>query len=195
MSRVNESGVIVSTKEIAGTYDALETAKPGEPIFVLQGGDMFAPATVQHWADLARRAGMAETDQVKAVRLLEKASAAEIVGWTMRAYQRGEESGQAQAEKRVPSPDGLTLADNQATQQMVAATAKLHNAAALIEDVREMFAAAPADGVNLALRDDMVKALGGVRDFVNDLAAEINPRKPREEVLNQARMEAVHGAQ
>lgn len=81
---------MIATKERLGAYDAIETAKPHEPLFAVQGGDPFGPATVLHWASLARAAGMEETDAKASTRLLRKASDAEQVAWAMMAYQRGE---------------------------------------------------------------------------------------------------------
>lgn len=78
-----------ATKDTLGEYDAIETAKPGEPLFPLQGGDPFAPPTVQFWVDLCRKAGMREEDPKKAEALLRKASDAERIGWLMMDYQRG----------------------------------------------------------------------------------------------------------
>ncbi len=81
---------MIATKDKLGAYDAIESAKPGEPLFPVQGGDPFGPLTVLHWASLARAAGLAETNQTKAANLLSKASDAEVVAWVMMAYQRGE---------------------------------------------------------------------------------------------------------
>jgi hypothetical protein len=101
----------LSTKDKPGDYDAIETAKPGEPLFPIQGGDPLGPPCVQFWADearsLARRimsgeeAGFqpgdgdevyhpSEMDKRQAKKLLEKATQAEQVKWAMEAYQRGE---------------------------------------------------------------------------------------------------------
>lgn len=81
-----------STKDRLGAYDAIETAKPGEPLFPIQGGDPFGPETVLHWATLARTAGLKENDAEKAAHLLRKACDAEQVAWAMSAYQRGEQT-------------------------------------------------------------------------------------------------------
>ncbi len=95
---------LVSTPERAGEYDAIETAKPGEPLFSLQGGDRFAPDCVLLWAQLARAAAIdcfalaaAETSKRKAEKLTtegdklsRKATAAEEVAWAMQEYQRGD---------------------------------------------------------------------------------------------------------
>jgi len=82
--------LLISTRDRPGAYDAIETAKPGEPLFPIQGGDPFGPATVLYWASLARKAGLEEADEKAADALLRKASGAEHVAWAMQAYQRGE---------------------------------------------------------------------------------------------------------
>ena len=56
----------VSTRERAGAYDALETAKEGEPIFVMQGGDALSPPTILHYAGMLRRDAMSEPDRATA---------------------------------------------------------------------------------------------------------------------------------
>ncbi len=76
---------LISTKETVGDYDAIETAKPGEPIFTLQGGDPFSPDTILHWAGLARAAGLVADKPEDAAKLLKKATAAEQVAWAFRA--------------------------------------------------------------------------------------------------------------
>lgn len=95
---------LVSTPERAGEYDAIETAKPGEPLFPLQGGDPFAPECVLLWAQRAREAAdrlSAEAEITTAKRAVEKltaeadklrrkATAAEEVAWAMQEYQRGD---------------------------------------------------------------------------------------------------------
>ena len=90
MAAEEGDGLVVSTKERAGPYDGLVTAKPGEPVFVVQGGDPHGPPTVLFWAKRAREEGMAEPNKKRARRLLRKASSAEETAWAMQAYQRGE---------------------------------------------------------------------------------------------------------
>jgi hypothetical protein len=97
---------IVSTKHSLGAFDAFETAKENEPIFVLQGGDPFAPATIEHWADLARTAGRKETNARQRQKLLAKATNAEQSAWIMREYQRDPDNyAAATEEKRFESED------------------------------------------------------------------------------------------
>lgn len=43
---------IIATKDQIGSYDAIESLKPGEPVFPLQGGDPLAPLCTMVWANL-----------------------------------------------------------------------------------------------------------------------------------------------
>lgn len=99
----------VPTKEEPGPFDGMENAKPGEPVFTLQGGDPLSAPLVQLWADAARvRAGsgtldassfaklaqVATTDQAgkhKREELLLRATEAEGIGWAMDAYRKAEQ--------------------------------------------------------------------------------------------------------
>lgn len=92
---------LVSTKDRPGEYDAFETAKPGEPIFTLQGGDPLAPGTVMFWAEGARKAAFAEEKPARARLLLTKATNAEFVAWAMTDYQRGADFIAGQEELRL----------------------------------------------------------------------------------------------
>jgi hypothetical protein len=84
---------VISTKDQVGDYDAIETLKPGEPVFPLQGGDPFAPACIELWVEQCRAAArdVEEEDVEKRKALLTKALNAEHVLWACIAYQRGEE--------------------------------------------------------------------------------------------------------
>jgi hypothetical protein len=150
-----EHDTIISTRDRPGEYDALETAKPDEIIFVLQGGDPFAPPTVTHWAELARAAGMAEEDPVKAAKLLKKAGAAETVAWAMKDYQRGEiAAGRAVSADRDAGLDG---SDRQATLARGAdrtynAIAEMNDLAAALVELGEGTAASPLRDAVAALR-------------------------------------------
>ena len=64
---------IPTTRERSGTYDAIATAKPGEPLFPIQGGDPHGPATVEFWADLERRSARAEANAERAAARFRKA--------------------------------------------------------------------------------------------------------------------------
>ncbi len=98
-----------ASKENPAPLDAYETAKPDEPIFVLQGGDPLAAPLVRIWAYLTRvRAGLSgdatmidapiyvakttavDHDKAASRDLLVRATAAEQVSWYMDGYRRGE---------------------------------------------------------------------------------------------------------
>lgn len=98
---------ILSTRERPGEYDAFETLKPGEPFFLLQGGDPLTPATILHWADLARTAARKEDKPDRAAALFKKAAHAELVAWGMGEYQRG---GDYDAHQRQLALDEATMA-------------------------------------------------------------------------------------
>ena len=117
--------IIVSTKEKPGDYDAIETAKPGEPIFTLQGGDPFAPNTIDRWVRLARRAALKmPEDSADRIKLLRKATVAEQVAWKFRDYREGNHQEEAQKEVDVKSDP---FADDSHVQ-LVRASQRLNNA-------------------------------------------------------------------
>lgn len=130
--------IVVSTKETLGSYDAIETAKPGEPLFPIQGGDPFGPPTVLHWAKLAREAGMAEPDEKKADALLRKATEAEQVAWVMQEYQRGEQK--VEATRTQYNEPSIEIDDSQGEERAVRearikSADRLHNIVANGTDV------------------------------------------------------------
>lgn len=164
----------VSTREHPGPFDAFETAKPGEPIFTLQGGDPLSPPTILHWAGLARTAAVAEPDPEKARKLLVKATNAEVVAWTMRAYQRGEVelSGQdhraTYLDKSPDSVEGIEAAKRHGI--LVGAARRLDNA------VAECLAAAE-EIEGLGLTDDATALRATAYDILKPIAANIEPRR------------------
>lgn len=142
--------VIASTKDRPGSYDAIETAKPGEPLFPIQGGDPFGPPTVLHWASLARKAGIACEDEKEAKHLLQKATDAETIAWQMQDYQRGvtptEQRDDARKAREATRPsysgwtdltDGETLELRQQREWRIDAVGRTHNALAIANDVAE----------------------------------------------------------
>lgn len=161
--------VVISTKDRPGTYDGLETAKPGEIVFTLQGGDPFAPGAVQCWADLARAAGIAEQNEEAARKLLKKASAAEMVAWAMRAQQRGEPQEAPEGKRaRYVEPTTPEAAD--------IATVLAHGAARLQNALAESLVIAES----LAKLHRHPDAEVNIREAVallKDAALEIEPRR------------------
>jgi hypothetical protein len=134
---------IVATKDRPGSYDAIESAKPGEPLFPIQGGDPFGPPTVLHWVQLCRKAGLAATDEKEAERLLRKATDAEQVAWEMQAYQRGHPEVEA---RRATYHDVATTVHAEADdvrklrEAMIHGASRLHNVVAEAATVVETLA-------------------------------------------------------
>nr|WP_047169709.1 NaeI family type II restriction endonuclease [Sphingomonas sp. Y57] len=156
---------LVSTKDRPGEYDAFETAKPGEPIFTLQGGDPLAPPTILHWADLARGVARQETKQERADALFKKAANAELVAWAMAEYQRGDDY-EAQQQARAADEAAMTV---EANVVLARGVDRLHNA---IAEALEL-----AD--NPAM-DRFVKERGRLRsaaEMLRGVARVIEPRR------------------
>lgn len=160
--------IIVSTKERAGLFDGLVSAKPGEIIFVLQGLDPCAPPTIMQWACLTRERAFDEPKKKKAQRLLRKATAAEEVAWAMQAQQRGEVPIAG-----VPSSyndhGGQTDADRERHQMLVHGVTRLHNSVAESNDFAEALAAA-------GLHPDDVEKIRQAVALLKDAADNIEPR-------------------
>lgn len=131
---------IIATKDRPGSYDAIETAKLGEPLFPIQGGDPFGPATVLHWVELCRAAGLAETDEKIAKHLLQKATQAEMVAWAMQAYQKGEE--ELAGTRARYNDDEIEANEEQRTlrEALILGAGKLNNALAIAVEVGETLA-------------------------------------------------------
>lgn len=90
-----------NTKAHPGPFDGMESAKPDEPVFTLQGGDPLAPELVRGWAEKAReRAIQLRKDgkEEKADALLIKATEAEKISWNMESYAKGEKEVRAHEE-------------------------------------------------------------------------------------------------
>lgn len=174
----------VATKDTMGEYDAIETAKPGEPLFPIQGGDPFGPPTVQFWVDLCRRAGMEEEDPKKAEALLRKASDAERIGWLMKDYQRGVAAAQPitgpDAPKATPTYTGWndpadeeTMARRKVRAGRIETAGQLHNIVAMASEAADRLAklrCCPIEEV--AIREAIEKLQGAAR--------EIEPRRGME---------------
>lgn len=152
----------ISTRERAGEYDALETAKPDEPIFVLQGGDALSPPTILHYAGLLRSEAMGEPDRAKAEAKLHKATNAEIVAWSMTEYQRGE------AVAAPTKPKGYHGIEPDATRSEVARMSALadraYNAIAELSAVGDVLAKLGGQAAaELKFRDAIIAAGEGVK--------------------------------
>lgn len=156
---------VISTKDRPGDFDALETAKDGEPIFVLQGGDPHAPPTVGHWASLFRAAALLEPNDEKREAMLRKATNAEAVAWAMQEYQRGYQPDQTVADDlaAVHADDEKTLLARLAD--------RLYNALSEANDVAE--ALTRNTGVDVGIPLQIEKAV----NVLKDAAAGFEPRR------------------
>lgn len=172
--------IVIPTKERLGSYDAIETAKPGEPLFPIQGGDPFGPPTVLHWVNLARREGLRlqdseqEKERKRGERLLEKATAAEQVAWAMQAYQKGhvQELERERQDEDAHSAD--TLDARHARTTLIRSSGRLHN---YLSEVRAVA------GVLRELGDEHATAairLEAAADMIGGVARDIEPRRGNE---------------
>lgn len=140
----------ISTKDKPGDYDAIETAKPGEPLFPIQGGDPFGPPTVLHWAKLAREAGEASDDERESDRLLRKATSAEQVAWAMQEYQRGEQEVVAE---RANYTDAAPADANKWRAGLIGGTKHLHEAAYHFTNAAEYLPADQAAAIRVVVEN------------------------------------------
>lgn len=92
---------MTSTAETPGPYDALEKARPGEPLFPLMGRDPHAPATILHWVDLRRKDALELTDPEDRRAELLKLTDAEMVACDMRRYRKDEPAHDTTARQRA----------------------------------------------------------------------------------------------
>lgn len=182
--------------DAANAYDAHETAKPNEPTFTVQGGDPAGPLTVQFWADYARALARSlldgttikrpryefvttdvpdefepsEAAKVAADVLLRKATAAEQVGWAMKAYQRGEFDETEAPAPAAPGDDATATVEGRAS--LIKQASRLNNAVGIIKDAEEAL---------LAMGDrEVSEHLLGLIDDLKTVAGVVDPRKPGE---------------
>lgn len=166
----------ISTKDKPGDYDAIETAKPDEPLFAIQGGDPLGPKTVLFWASEARKAaGEIENDKERE-RLLRKATMAEDVAWAMQEYQRGIEPvagvRSSYADESVTLP-GDPTERIKSRAAMIAGVGRLHNAIGIAKDVEETLTKMEQHPQAQAI------ILSGI-DYLKAAADEIEPRRGSE---------------
>ncbi len=159
---------IIATKDQIGSYDAIESLKPGEPVFPLQGGDPLAPLCTMVWAWKARRlARHPDTDEKTREKLLRKASMAEEVAWAMKDYQNG-----------VGGPAISEVAEPPKTYSGIAAEKTGDWLPGIVAGVRHMDeAAASFSDAADHLPDDQASALRGVVAAINATAAKYQPKR------------------
>lgn len=165
--------IIVSTKDRPGSYDAIETAKPDEPLFPIQGGDPFGPPTVLHWAGLARAEGLrlidAHPDKSRehshGLKLLGKATDAEQVAWAMQSYQKGHakpEGGRASYADNPIELDADADHDRKVREARIKSAERLHNLVGNGADIAELLEgldACPPEAAALRNAIEQIKAI------------------------------------
>lgn len=166
-----------STKERPGEYDAIETAKPGEPLFPIQGGDPIGPLVVMFWAWKARQlARRMDEDSKERSYLLRKATSAESVAWSMREYQKGENDVAGVRASYTDDGPPLVIEHGDRVkirQALIAGVGHLNNAIGIAQEVAEMLDAA---GLSEFARDEI---LAGI-DCLKTAAKTIEPRRGNE---------------
>lgn len=165
---------IATTKDRPGSYDAIATAKADEPLFPIQGGDPFGPPTVLHWVGLARASAMRESDPKTASALLQKATDAEMIAWSMMAYQRGEQEIEGRRAAYADSGYGDETSDERKLRETrIRGAGQLNNAVAIVTDVADQLERLMACLPEVAeLREAMER--------VKAAAITIEPRRGRE---------------
>lgn len=144
-----------NTKDVPGPFDGFATAKPGEPIFTLQGGDPLAPPLVHSWAMSARDRAIAEfpEDHPKRDALFLRAAEAEKVAWQMEEYLAGDE---AKPPREVPvtysgvTPTEAALDAIERNRVLMHANSRLNNA---VYEANEQVDALKALGLDDAAHD------------------------------------------
>ncbi|MFL6864081.1 MAG: hypothetical protein ACJ8DZ_13890 [Allosphingosinicella sp.] len=166
---------IATTRDRPGSYDAIATAKPGEPLFPIQGGDPFGPPTVLHWVALCRAAGIAETDPKKAEALLRKASDAERVAWAMMAYQRGEvEMPGTRSFYNDDGPAAARASDGRDEREtLIKGSASLHNSLSIATEVASALA-------KLRVHPESEVKIREAVELLREAAFQIEPRRGNE---------------
>ncbi len=145
---------IENTKEVPGPFDGFATAKPGEPIFTLQGGDPIAARLVHLWAWRARKIAIREMgDTPKGQALLLRAREAEKVAWSMEEYLRGEVELPPEPVQTYSGvqPDQAALDAIERNQALVHANGRLHNALYEANEQVERLRALGFDGAALQI--------------------------------------------
>lgn len=166
----------ISTKDKPGDYDAIETLKPGEPVFPVQGGDPLGPATVQFWADEARKLARTTEDEKQRDNLLRKASMAEEVAWAMKDYQSGQEP--VAPVRSSYADEGVSLGGDltervKIRRALIESVGTLNNAIGIAKTVEEALAI-------LGLHEPEQAAILNAIGQLQAVAAAIEPRRDGE---------------
>lgn len=101
-----------ATKEQPSALDGYERAKPGEPIFTLQGGDPIAVEMVKLYISKRRQRALDMDEGREAEAELVRCSEAERTLWAMQNYLAGRAQVDAQEQsERSDEPEAVDLFD------------------------------------------------------------------------------------
>lgn len=167
---------MTSTAEEPGPYDALQKARPGEPIFTLLGRDIHAPGTVLHWVDLARADALLIDDPERRRNELGKCTEAEMVACDMLRYRKDEPEHDTFTRQRATYAG--TVHDAEHMDEVARKAAIAGHVAQLREAayfVSEALAGLDAFGV---LEPGEIVDLTSARNFINNVADAHTPKRP-----------------
>lgn len=186
--------LVEHTKEVPGPLDGMETAKPGEPVFTLQGGDPLGARLVRLWAFGARvRAGIVQVEKwtgdavfnefldaakgaiahdKKKDELLVRATEAESISWDMDRYRRNEP---AQVEEKITEGYGGYEPDESLVEKMTENRERLETGRRVSNATGELFEAAEI-ARKYGLEDDAVALLRTV-ELLKGIGDRIRPQR------------------
>lgn len=156
----------ISTGEAPGPFDGLESAKPDEPVFTLQGGDPLASGLVKQWAherraETARKltaVGITEAEVEALKEDLRRCSQAEEIAWAMDEYRRG--GGVVTKAKQDRYSGWEETKEDEAVRERgaVLATAKHHvnEATSYVNDAAQLLRNLDEPPIDIARRLDAV---------------------------------------
>lgn len=102
---------LAATKEQPSALDGYERAKPGEPIFTLQGGDPLAVEMTKEYISRRRRAALEIEDSQKQEAELMRCMEAERTLWAMQEYLRSGKAAQVDERAALSEPAAIDLHD------------------------------------------------------------------------------------
>lgn len=164
---------MTNTAAHPGPYDPLDKAKPDEPVFTLIARDPHAPATVVHWASLARAVAMEIEDEEQRRHDLQKCTEAEMIACDMINYRKGHPEQSAAPARKTYNPAPAGVSDEVKRRQAIgAAVQSLREAAYHTQMAREQFTVIDALGPGEA---EMLEA---TLDGINFVACAHEPKRP-----------------
>lgn len=100
-----------ATKEQPSALDGYERAKPGEPIFTLQGGDPLAVEMTKEYIHRRRKAALGIEDEQKQQAELARCTEAERTLWAMQEYLRSGKVEEEDEREQLNEPVAIDLHD------------------------------------------------------------------------------------